>query len=54
MSHIVTVEMLHPEQDLLDEEGSLLLCQSFSLRDKIKQLAAAETEMEKIYKSALI
>ena len=41
---VVGVEVLHPQQDLLDEEAGLLLGQPLSLRDEVKQLAAPEPE----------
>ena len=41
---VVGVEVLDPQQDLLDEEAGLLLGQSLTLRDEVKQLAAPEPE----------
>jgi hypothetical protein len=42
MGHIVGVQMLDPQQDLLDEVARLLFRQSLSLRDKVKQLPATQ------------
>lgn len=39
---VVGVEVLHPQQHLLDEEARLLLRQSLPLSDEVEQLAAAE------------
>ena len=44
MRGVVGVEVLDPQQDLLDEEAGLLLGQSLPLRDEVKQLAAPEPE----------
>ena len=42
VSHIVTVEVLDTQQDLLDKEGRLLLCQSPSLSNEVKQFPATQ------------
>ena len=39
---VVGVEVLHPQQHLLDEEARLLLRQSLPLSDEVEQLAAPE------------
>ena len=42
MRGVVGVEVLHPQQHLLDEEAGLLLRQPLPLSDEVEQLAAAE------------
>ena len=43
VSHIMTVEMLDPQQDLLDEEGGLLLCQPLPLSYEVEQFAPSQS-----------
>ena len=38
--HIMVVQVLDPQQDLLDEEAGLLLSQPLSLGDEVKQFAS--------------
>ena len=43
MGDVVTVEVLHAQQDLLDEVGGLLLGQPLPLSDEVEQLTAPQT-----------
>ena len=53
MSHVVTVEVLDPQQDLLDEEGGLLLCQPLPLGYEVEQFSSPQSgNMEVFYSGA--
>ena len=43
MGDVVTVEVLHAQQDLLDEVGGLLLGQPLPLSDEVEQFTAPQT-----------
>ena len=42
MSHVVTVEVLDPQQDLLDEERGLLLSQPLPLSYEVEEFASSQ------------
>ena len=48
VGHIVTVEMLDSKQDLLDEEGGLLLSQSLPLGDEVEEFSSPQPGNEVI------
>ena len=51
---VVGVEVLHPQQHLLDEEARLLLRQPLPLSDEVEQLAAAEPAQGLLWRECVL